>query len=163
MWIGQPPGEFLYQRGWSYDHQIKSCYWNQSPVPWRPTHVSDFSLCVVQRLTPPFFFFFFLFLAVFAWKRVKKARGKRDWCSFFRYESRKKEENVRPVYGKKIPFFSFLISVASLDLMVVGPSPLARKQPKGLPNVHSFHLWFHALVRELRKKLEIFFRSQRVI
>ena len=55
------------------------------------------------------------------------------------------------------------ISVASFCLMVRGPSPLVEKLSRGLPNVHSVHMWNFSLVYELEEKLEIFSRSQRVI
>ena len=90
MWIGQPPGEYLYQRGCSCDHQTKRCYWNQIPRLGEATHVSVFSLCVVQRLTPPLFFFFFSFPCSFRSEMRGKRRGKRSWCRFFKVLLKKK-------------------------------------------------------------------------
>ena len=129
---------------------------------WRPTHVSDFSLCVVQRLTPPFFLLFFFFLQFSlgnAWKKRRKAILELFFWGIAEEKKRKICKAI--VWGKALQ--SFLISVASLHLMVVRPSPLAGKLSMGLLVVHSSHMWFRTLVLERRKKLEIFSRSQRVI
>ena len=168
MYVWQPPGEFLYQRGWSYDHHTKRCYWNQ---PEGCTHVSVIFHLVCGSKTNPllFFLFLFFFFAVFCLRMREKARGEQACSCLFKVLSQEKEKKKEKNF-KAIPLVFFThagkkshISVEALRLLVVWPSPLAEKLSRGLPTVHSLRMWFRSLVHELEKKLEIFFRSQRVI
>ena len=170
MYVWQPPGEFLYQRGWSYDHHTKRCYWNQ---PEGCTHVSVIFHLVCGSKTNPLLFFLFLFFffsQFFAWECVKKRGENKPAAVSLKGISQEKEKKKRKAI---LPWVFFThaggekkrshISVEALRLLVVWPSPLAEKLSRGLPTVHSLRMWFRSLVHELEKKLEIFFRSQRVI
>ena len=163
MYVWPPPGEFLYQRGWSYEHLTKRCYWNQ-PEGCH-TCKCDFSLSVVQRLTPPPFFF-----PQFPASKCVRKRGESEPAAVFfkRYQPRKRKKKIlRPpialvfffhVGGKK-PYFSR--SFASVGRRTIS---FGREVLWGVPN-RTFAPYVISITGAWagRKNSIFFFRSQRVI
>ena len=156
--VSLPKGVVL----WSSD---KKLLLNSEPSSMKAHTCKWFFTMCGSKTNPSFFLLFFSFSCSFRLETREKSEEEARLVQLFQVWVKKKRRKckAKPVYGEKNPFSSFLISVASLHLMVVGPSPFAGRFFRGLPIVHSLHMWFRSPVRELGKKLEFFFRSQRVI